>query len=134
MTQTFASRRYSMLCVCAIGLRKSAADSITAVAKARRDTVVLLRVRNARRVDSVGASACQCNRLRTFCLRACQPGEGRAGDPHDAPGLQHDGAAATIEINGGRIPVEDVPLHAGTAALNRDSGNTREQRLADPAA
>src|ERR1700761_7682304 len=125
MIQSFASGRNSMLCARSAGAARSGARAAAATME-RMDT--------DRSPGERITNASQCNRLRARCGRLCQTGEGGAGDAHDAPGLQHDGAAATVEVDGGRVPVEDIPLHAGAAALHCDGGNVGEKRLADTAA
>src|ERR1700761_8630024 len=125
MIQSFASGRNSMLCAWSAGAARSGVRAAAAMTE-RRDT--------DRSPGERITNASQCNRLRALCGWLCQPGERGAGDAHDAPGLQHDGAAATVEVDGGRVPVENIPLHARAAALHRDGGNVREKRLADAAA
>src|ERR1700761_4935737 len=122
MIQSFASGRNSMLCARSAGAARSGARAAAATME-RMDT--------DRSPGERITNASQCNRLRTRCGRLCQPGEGRACDAHDAPGLQHDCATATVEVDGGRVPVEDIPLHAGATALHCDGGNVGEKRLAD---
>src|ERR1700756_3266685 len=126
MIQTFASGRNSMLCECAIGLEKSAAKSITATARARRDTDGS----PGKRIKD----ACQCNRLREVCAQLCEARKGGACDAHNTPGLQHDGATAAVEVDRGSVPVEDVPLQPSAAALHRDGRHISQQRLADATA
>src|SRR4051794_24140073 len=113
-----------MLCARAIGGVANAARDRTAMARARRGTVVLLRI----------TDACQCNGLRARRGWICQSCERRAADAHDAPGLEHDGAATPVEVDRGCVPVEDVPLHARAAALHGDGGDAAQKRLPDAAA
>ena len=54
-----------------------------------------------------------------------------AADAHIAPLVQELGAHGPIEVDGRRVPVEDLPLQAQAALFDGDRGDSLEQRLAD---
>ena len=76
----------------------------------------------------------QGQRQRRWLVAAFGEGaEGFAGDAHDAPVRGELGAHLVVEVLGGEVPVEDVPLEAGAALDDGDGGNLGEERLADTA-
>jgi hypothetical protein len=54
--------------------------------------------------------------------------EGFAVNAHDSPLVEHVGSHLFVEVDGGLVPVEDVPLEAVTA-LEGDGGETGEEGL-----
>ena len=56
-----------------------------------------------------------------------------AGHAHDAPFVHEPGAEALIEVDGGLVPVEYVPLQTGAVTFDGDGGDADEQSLADAA-
>ena len=58
-------------------------------------------------------------------------GQGFAGDAHDAPLGEHLGSHLFVEVDGGGVPVEDVPLEARAAFGDGDGGDAGEEGFAD---
>ncbi len=54
-----------------------------------------------------------------------------AGEAHDAPLGLHAGAEAVVDGDGGFVPVEDVPLEAWAAFVDRDLRETSQQGAAN---
>ena len=63
----------------------------------------------------------------------CEGLEGFAVDAHDAPLVEHVGSHLLVEVDGGLVPVEDVPLEA-VAALEGDGGEVAEEGFGDASA
>ena len=63
----------------------------------------------------------------------CEGLEGFAVDAHDAPLVEHVGSHLLVEVDGGLVPVEDVPLEA-VAALEGDRGEAAEEGFGDASA
>ena len=59
--------------------------------------------------------------LWRFVGVGCEGLEGFSVDAHDAPIVEHVGTHLLVEVDGGLVPVEDVPLET-VAALERDGG------------
>ncbi len=57
--------------------------------------------------------------------------EGFAGDLHTLPLDLHDGSHLLVEVDGGGVPVEDVPLEARAAFGYGDGGEAGEEGFAD---
>ena len=60
-----------------------------------------------------------------------QPVKRLAADAHVAPFVEELGAHGVVEVDGRRIPVENLPLQAQATLLDGDCGYLLEQRLAD---
>ena len=63
----------------------------------------------------------------------CEGLEGFAVDAHDAPLVEHVGSHLLVEIDGGLVPVEDVPLEA-VAAFEGDGSEAAEEGFGDSSA
>ena len=59
--------------------------------------------------------------------------EGFAVDAHDAPLVEHVGSHLLVEVDGGLVPVEDVPLES-VATLEGDGGKAAEEGFGDASA
>lgn len=57
--------------------------------------------------------------------------EGDFGEAHDAPLGEDFGSDGLVEVDGGGVPFEDVPLQARAALFDGDAGEVDEQGLAD---
>lgn len=60
----------------------------------------------------------------------CKRRERVATDTVDGPFRQGHSSQFLVEIQGWRVPVEDVPLHAFTATIDGDLGNAAKKELA----
>jgi hypothetical protein len=56
-----------------------------------------------------------------------------AFDAHDAPLMEHVGSHLFVEVDGGLVPIEDVPLEA-VAAFEGDLREAREEGFGDATA
>ena len=61
----------------------------------------------------------------------CECDQAFVGDAHDAPLGLHLRALRVVEIDGGLVPVEYVPLQTGTTLGNRDLREMFQQSFAD---
>ncbi len=61
----------------------------------------------------------------------CQAGKCFTCEAHDAPFGEDVGAYALVDGDGGGVPIEDVPLEAGTALVYGDAGEVGEESFAD---
>jgi hypothetical protein len=57
--------------------------------------------------------------------------KGFAGQAHDAPFGEDAGADFFVDGDGGGVPAEDVPLEAGAALVDGDTGEVGEKGFAD---
>ncbi len=68
-----------------------------------------------------------------FARVCCEGLEGFAVDAHDAPLVEHVGSHLFVEVDGGLVPVEDVPLEA-VAVLEGYGGEVAEEGFGDSSA
>ena len=61
-------------------------------------------------------------------------GEGFVGEAHDAPLGEDAGADALVDGYRVFVPLEDIPLEAGAALVDGDTGEAREESFADAVA